>query len=193
MTSLLSSLRRPLTRRAFSTNKNVLALRNIDPASPENSTDTYFVRTLSPGYSSCIAAKDLKAGEVIGTTVGTVYSTPTRFTIQMTLDKHVEIFGGMQYANHHCNPNASFIMSESEPQVSLVAIKPIAKGDHITFDYNTTEWDMDEKFTCNCGDAACRGDIQGAKHMHDAQVLRLLPHFSSSVMRSLLKHKLVQG
>ncbi|OQR89230.1 hypothetical protein THRCLA_09844 [Thraustotheca clavata] len=192
MTSLYSSLR-PLGRRCFSMHKNILSLRNIDPASPENATDKYFVRTLSPGYSSCIAAVNIKVGDVIGTTIGTVYPTPTRFTIQMSLEKHVEIFGGMQYANHHCSPNASFIMSETEPEVTLVAIKPITKGDHITFDYNTTEWDMDEKFVCNCGDAACRGHIQGAKHMHDAQILRLLPHFSSSILRSLMKDKLVQG
>ncbi|KDO33765.1 hypothetical protein SPRG_01646 [Saprolegnia parasitica CBS 223.65] len=193
MSSLFRTFRRPATARFFSTHPNVVALRQVDPASPENATDTYYVRTLSPGYSSCIAAKDLKVGDRIGSTVGTVYSTPTRFTIQMALDKHVEIFGGMQYANHHCNPNASFLMSESDPTVTLVAIKPIAKGDHITFDYDTTEWDMDEKFSCNCGDAACRHEIRGAKHIGDAETLRLLPNFSPSVMRSLLKHKLVQG
>ncbi|RHY29429.1 hypothetical protein DYB32_005143 [Aphanomyces invadans] len=111
----------------------------------------------------------------------------------MAHDKHVEIFGGLEYANHSCNPNASFIMSETEPVVQLVAIKPIAKGQDITFDYNTTEWDMDEKFDCQCGDAACRGHVHGAKFLNDADVLKLLPHLSSSILRHLLKLKLVHG
>jgi hypothetical protein len=46
----------------------------------------------------------------------------------MTPDKHVEIDGGMQFANHSCDPNALFRMSETEPVVTLVAIKPIAQG-----------------------------------------------------------------
>ncbi|KAH9120439.1 hypothetical protein LEN26_011100 [Aphanomyces euteiches] len=151
------------------------------------------VKRVTPEYSTAIAARDIAKDEIIGTTRGTIYSAPTRFTIQMSDTKHVEIFGGMEYANHSCNPNASFIMSETDPVVTLVAIKSIAKGQDITFDYNTTEWDMDEKFQCRCGDASCRGHVHGAKHLNDAQVLELLPHFSSSILRSLLKQKLVQG
>jgi hypothetical protein len=66
-------------------------------------------------------------------------------------------------------------------------------GEDITFDYNTTEWNMHERFKCSCGTPQCRGHIQGAKHMQDIDVLKLLPHFSTSNLRSLLKAKLVQG
>ncbi|KAF0758153.1 hypothetical protein AaE_004025 [Aphanomyces astaci] len=152
----------------------------------------------TPEWNTAIAARDIEPNEVIGTARGTMYDAPTRFTIQMTHDKHVEIFGGLEYANHSCNPNASFVMSETDPVVQVTTVARLlwgwyAAGTDITFDYNTTEWDMDEKFDCQCGDAACRGHVHGAKHLHDADVLKLLPHLSASNLRHLLKRKLVQG
>lgn len=55
------------------------------------------------------------------------------------------------YANHSCDPNAGIVGNRS-----LVALRPIAAGDEIRYDYSTT---MDEDFwtmECRCGAANCR-------------------------------------
>jgi uncharacterized protein len=64
------------------------------------------------------------------------------------------------YANHSCNPNAGIMGNRR-----LIAIRGIARGDEIRFDYSTT---MDEEFwtmPCSCGDALCRGVIGDFKNL----------------------------
>jgi hypothetical protein len=81
-------------------------------------------------------------------------------------------------------------MAENEAKVSFIAIKPISEGEHLTFDYSTSEWDMDEKFDCRCGAPNCQGHIGGAKYLPDEEVNARLPFFTPSVLRQLLNRKL---
>lgn len=53
------------------------------------------------------------------------------------------------YINHSCDPNAGL-----RGVATLFAIKPIQKGEEITYDYSTT---IDESFECKCGAKRCRG------------------------------------
>lgn len=56
------------------------------------------------------------------------------------------------FTNHSCDPNAGVFRNRR-----LVAIRPIARGEEIRFDYSTT---MDEDFwtmPCACGKRECRG------------------------------------
>lgn len=58
------------------------------------------------------------------------------------------------FANHSCEPNAGVMANRR-----LVAIRPIAVGQEIRYDYSTT---MDEDFwtmACHCGASTCRGVV----------------------------------
>ncbi len=58
------------------------------------------------------------------------------------------------YANHSCDPNAGVVDSRR-----LVALRDIAPGQEIRWDYSTT---MDENFwtmRCRCGAPGCRGVV----------------------------------
>jgi hypothetical protein len=118
------------------------------------------------------------------------YTKPTRFTVQITPDKHMDFTGGLEFVNHSCSPNTRIDMAENEAKVSFIAIKPISEGEHLTFDYSTSEWDMDEKFDCRCGAPNCQGHIGGAKYLPDEEVNARLPFFTPSVLRQLLNRKL---
>jgi uncharacterized protein len=61
-----------------------------------------------------------------------------------------------KYANHSCDPNAEAVVEKGE--IWLVALKDIAKGEEITFDYNFPLFDY-EKRPCRCGSGKCRGWI----------------------------------
>ena len=59
------------------------------------------------------------------------------------------------FTNHSCEPNAGIRNNRR-----LVALRPIAAGEEIRFDYSTT---MDENFwtmTCRCGSPECRGLVE---------------------------------
>lgn len=51
----------------------------------------------------------------------------------------------------------------------LVALRDIAKGEPISFDYNTTEWDMSCKFKCLCASDKCYRIVQGFKYLNAEQ------------------------
>lgn len=58
--------------------------------------------------------------------------------------------------NHSCNPNAGL-----RGQISLVAMRDIAPGEEICFDYATSDGDPDFYMKCFCGQSDCRGEVTG--------------------------------
>lgn len=111
--------------------------------------------------------------------------------MQVDTTKHLEFAGGLEYVNHSCAPNARLVVSENTPEVAFVATRDIREGEHLSFDYSTSEWDMDEKFDCRCGSPQCRGHIGGAKYLVDADVATSLPLFTPPILRLLLDRKLL--
>lgn len=55
------------------------------------------------------------------------------------------------HINHSCAPNSAF-----GDGLELRAVRPIARGEEITFDYSTTEADLTWRMPCTCGAPACR-------------------------------------
>lgn len=67
---------------------------------------------------------------------------------------------------HSCEPNCAVSIG-ADLTAALVALKPIAAGDSVCFDYDSTEDDLrDAKggFSCHCGAAKCRGEVLGRQH-----------------------------
>lgn len=60
------------------------------------------------------------------------------------------------YINHSCNPNAGI-----RGQISLVAMRAIAAGEEITFDYAMADSTPYDEFPCACGAPTCRGQVSG--------------------------------
>jgi hypothetical protein len=94
-------------------------------------------------------------------------SEPSYLTVQVGIDKHIMLHPEhLQYINHSCDPNVFF----DTYAMQIVALKPIAEGDEMTFFYPSTEWDMAQPFTCFCGCSNCLGEIKGAAHI-DPEIL----------------------
>ncbi|MFM7280471.1 MAG: SET domain-containing protein-lysine N-methyltransferase, partial [Planctomycetia bacterium] len=54
------------------------------------------------------------------------------------------------FLNHSCRPTTAVRGRE------LIALRPIAPYEELSFDYETTEWHMAEPFTCRCGNCGGR-------------------------------------
>jgi hypothetical protein len=61
------------------------------------------------------------------------------------------------YFNHSCNPNAGM-----DGQIVLVAMRDIAPGEEICFDYAMTDGSDYDEFECHCGAPECRGVVRGS-------------------------------
>ncbi|SDL75336.1 SET domain-containing protein-lysine N-methyltransferase [Streptomyces wuyuanensis] len=123
--------------------------------------------TLPSGEKGYVARQDVPAGAVVGSwEESAVDSEPTKFTIQVGRDRHVDA-DAVRYLNHSCVPS-TFVDASTG---SVVALRPLAAGDALTFFYPSTEWEMTTPFDCACGHAGCLGKITGAEAL-SADVLR---------------------
>lgn len=62
--------------------------------------------------------------------------------------------GGLEdddFFNHSCEPNAGI-----KGQIMMVAMRPIAAGEEVTYDYAMTDAGFDYSFRCQCGARPCR-------------------------------------
>lgn len=71
-----------------------------------------------------------------------------------------------RFINHSCDPNCEAVIKRS--RVYIVAIKPIAPGEELFYDYayerDGSETAEDEQhYACRCGARTCRGTILAPK------------------------------
>lgn len=79
-----------------------------------------------------------------------------------------QVTGAIMYTNHSCVPNCRLeaaLVGDSQAEVSLITLEDVPAGTMVTFDYNTTEWDMAAPFECLCGEPCCVGSVKGFRHL----------------------------
>lgn len=88
------------------------------------------------------------------------------------------------YINHSCRPNSNF-----QKDRTLVAMRPIHKGEEIFYDYATTEWTPQDyaeynkniwPVRCRCGTSRCR------------KVIGCFPYIPAAIRGRYLKQGFVQ-
>lgn len=133
------------------------------------------------GSSGVYATRGFDRGEEVFRLTGSVGPRPSRYSIQIDVDRHLEPFDGgngapasrsasWKYLNHSCNPN----LEVDSTATRFVARHDIAAGDELSFNYLTTEWEMATPFECRCGSVQCFRHIAGFKHLNPRQQQALL-------------------
>lgn len=73
--------------------------------------------------------------------------------------------------NHSCEPNAGFLNGEP----ILHALRDIAAGEQIAWDYSTSIAEAGWTLACRCGAANCRGVVRAWPELSEAERERLRP------------------
>jgi len=146
---------------------------------------------LAHGEWHILALQAFAPGDEILTIDGELVGRPSRFSVQVDDAQHVEIPVGecsdlervfeaypWRFLNHSCAPSARV-----EGRV-LVAVRPLAAWEEITFDYNTTEYRMASPFVCRCGHCGGR-KIGGFGRLSRAEQERLRPNLAPHLRRRL--------
>lgn len=112
------------------------------------------------GEYSLHASRSFKPQQVISLfKAGAILKKPTYLTVQTGVSTHITLSPTfLQYANHSCSPNTFFDTTRLE----YIALQNIEPGDELTFFYPSTEWKMQQPFSCNCNSHRCLGTISGA-------------------------------
>jgi hypothetical protein len=130
--------------------------------SGEGNSMVSVARCLHADGFSLIAEIPFAVGETIHRFSGQdIRATPTYQSIQIGANRHAFDLDIMAHMNHSCDPS-TIIDAEN---LSVVAARPIAAGDELTFFYPSTEWDMDKPFVCRCNAPKCLGYVAGAKYL----------------------------
>jgi hypothetical protein len=113
------------------------------------------------------AAKAFAPGDtvVMGQAVG-IKPERTIYSIQKDWNLHVELDEPARSLNHSCNPNTG-VVDNSYGAYDFVATTSILLGEEITFDYETTEYEIIFAGQCLCTTAECRGRAMGFKYRTD--------------------------
>lgn len=116
------------------------------------------------------ATQNVEKGQELFSFVGRVLEKPNMFTVQLSETKHLECEGGPEFTAHSCDPNSKMVFGDTAAaSTKLVATRSIKKGELISFNYCSTEWDMANSFQCKCGSTNCFGEIRGYKHCTEEQ------------------------
>ncbi len=132
-----------------------------------------------------VATQAIAEGTVLFTIEGHETSTPTKYSLQVGKELHLDQRGARdandrvrrfywRYMNHGCEPTTCV------RDRAVIALRDMAALEGVAFDYNTTESDIAEPFRCHCGSAHCVGLVRGARHLTPAQrtrIDRLLPDY----------------
>lgn len=120
------------------------------------------------------------AGARLFTVEGELRHVPTRYSIQVGPDLHIDLPDGCsteeildrffwRFTNHSCAPSA---VVRGRDMFALTCIEP---WQQITFNYNTTEFDMAEPFDCLCRSNNCDGQIRGFRWLSSPARDRIRP------------------
>ena len=98
-----------------------------------------------------------------------------RLVLQVDEDHYLlsEVEGWADWVNHCCEPNAGL-----RGQVTLVAMRDIAAGEEICYDYAMSDGSPYDGFECRCERAGCRGRVSGDDWMLEQLWERYRGHFS---------------
>jgi len=65
--------------------------------------------------------------------------------------------GVAAFINHSCDPNCE--VDEVDGHVLITAIRDIAAGEELSYDYNLYDGELDDPAPCSCGARNCRGSM----------------------------------
>lgn len=128
------------------------------------------------------AKEDIGKDEILIRLGGRILKNPTRTSLQVGEGKHLEGPGRMDdFLNHSCDANGYMNFDD----LTFRSKRKIKKGEELTFNYLTTEWDMANKFECRCGSRNCFGRIRGFRYLTKKQRLTLGPYLSPFLRKKL--------
>ena len=123
--------------------------------------------TEDAGYT-LVATAPIAKGALLVVWGGIVVDTATLRTLpemaqhrSIQVEEDLHLTSGMvddlaDCVNHSCDPNAGL-----QGQITLIALRDIAAGEEVCFDYAMCDGDPEFRMTCLCGQPNCRGVITG--------------------------------
>jgi SAM-dependent methyltransferase len=144
------------------------------------------------GGSGVFARQPVAAGELLvvwggravtGAQLATLTGRERRHSLQVEEDLYLAPVGPPEpgdYVCHSCDPNAGL-----SGQIALVALREIAPGEEVCYDYAMSDGSDYDEFDCACGSSLCRGRITGDDWQRPELQARYAGYFSPYLQRRI--------
>ncbi|WP_291842477.1 SET domain-containing protein-lysine N-methyltransferase [Maricaulis sp.] len=106
-------------------------------------------RSPTHGWGTVLVAP-VSVGETVLGIDGPVGARQTPYSFRTDDDRHVEPTGYGHFVNHACEPSCGIVYDSETALPTLVALRDLAAGEEVTFDYTRTEGDLAGAFACRC-------------------------------------------
>ena len=152
--------------------------------------------------SGIFAVRAVSRGDVLIVWTGRICTAEQTLSLMSTADKHyiLQVGDGFyqtplqalrepaDWTNHSCSPNAGFGL---QSPVCLSAMRDIAAGEEVTFDYGMCETDerLWEPMECQCGSEQCRRWITANDWKRPELWQRYAGFFSPHVQRRIDQYR----
>ena len=147
------------------------------------------VRVTTAKGRSVFARRPYSQGETVVTSrrVSTTTERSVR-SIQYDDQVHIYMDEPALLLNHACDPNTGIANNEKE-SFNFIALRDIDAGEEITWDYETTEWDLVGIFDCQCEATQCRGQLRGFPSLDQALVHSYGAYIADYIKRFLAREE----
>jgi uncharacterized protein len=143
------------------------------------------------GYYGIYAREPIAAGELLVMWSGRLVETgslddvePLMLSRSIQVEDHLYMIPvqteAADFVNHSCNPNAGM-----SGQIGLVAMRDIARGEEICYDYAMSDGSAYDEFECHCGEPTCRHHVTGSDWMLPDLQQRYAGYFSPYIQRRI--------
>ena len=75
-------------------------------------------------------------------------------SMQIGLHDYILVEPPFLYSNHSCDPNCGI-----NEDLQMITIKPVHKGEELTWDYSTSMLERHWTMKCHCGTSLCRKEV----------------------------------
>jgi len=158
-------------------------------------SDLYCLKKSVIAGEGIFATQDIPKGKIVIIMKGKMYhEVQTTKTQAMTnpnmvgvgKDLWIDPIFPISKINHSCNPNVGM-----RGRVLFVAMRPIKKGEELTFDYSTSEespWEIH----CHCGAPQCRKIIRSIHHLPYETYKKYLPFIPQYFQKVYQKSRVIK-
>jgi hypothetical protein len=139
------------------------------------------VRRVNGAYA-LMTDRQIARDEVVFVLQGRITDEPTKYSIQIDAGKHLEPFSPypddveslIHFFNHSCEPSTYISFDD----LTVRALRDLEPGEEVTFNYNTTEYEMANPFRCHCDSPNCLLEIRGFKLLPADERRKLMPQLA---------------
>lgn len=140
----------------------------------------------------CVAVAPIRAGEPVAAFGGWMVArealsqlSASRRARSIQVEEDLFLTGGDtpepgEQLNHSCDPTCGLSGSSI-----LLAMRDIAPGEELTYDYATSDGNDYDEFDCRCGSPICRGRVTGRDWADPALQIRYEGWFSPYLARRI--------